>query len=1187
MLFWRNRFASIAGVFAISCIISFIVTGCQGNGNPTSNDLTGSGIEPGTLESIGLLQTEMKDGRLIDIAGPSPGSQYIGDEVLVVLNEPYDDEVTDSILDNLPLRLARVIPCRWGTIFELIITDGTPVPDMVEIIKRDSRVRIAEPNFILPFDEIPYWPNDPMWESDDAGNDPRDSVFDMWGPSKLGADIVWNESNGSEDVIVAILDTGIMYNHEDLNDNIWINEDEIPDNSIDDDENGWVDDWWGWNCWQDNNYPNDDGAYASYHGTSCAGVTAAVQDNDRGLCGVAPGIKLMALKVDLTGAGGLVSTVCLAFEYARANDADICSMSFGTSSYSEILEIACDDAWDNGNGVILMASSGNNNSTNILYPSRYASVMTIGATIPWTSSYQPRDEARISSQIGYYWGSSYGDQLTVMGFGDQYMTTYGSHYAAYRDGVSAGFFNGTSCACPMSAGVMALIKSYFPAQDPQWCWDRLKDTADDLNVPGFDIQTGYGRCNALRAVYGSDRYSDQEDLLGFVPLTFPDVQVFDSIHWWPGNPYDDEQDLYRFTTTKEGYLIVDLDIFTWGEDLGIALYSDQAMSNLVQMSDVENHYDNSFESIIISVEAGVEYFFKVFAPEIGDSTTYGLRVHNASNELVVSGTSITPPFVHQQGTDVPFLKLSVEIGYQATLDELIINKSGTLPNNNWSNVSLYEDTNGDDEFDDGDQLLDQISPAGMNRVVFDELGLEWTWEDPMVLFVTSDISETLEDCTMVLSLESYKDVSTEEGFSTTYEGFPIRSDELPIGTDIDPPVWDTTVGAQLAEPYFTSAIIGWNNATDWQTPPVKYNIYYTDTLPFDIGNATPVLDVSYEGGSTTDYETIIWDLPIGFEWYFVVRAEDSVGNEDENLEMVSCIPLEGGDPTNPILLKSFQTISDALCVELKGNILLVGLENYGMFVYDRTSPVNIENIGFWSSGSVYDIVFDGTYAWTGGYSYLSAIDLSDPTDPLMLDYTSYSRSVTVGKVNDWLYVGSSYYDNLMPVKVIDPSNLDLYPTVDLSWAGDSVDIDFYSNYMFVTCSGKGVLALSITYPGFPSMINVFGSSGSTAMHVEGDVLFVADSSTGAITSYDLTTDPANPDVLGTCTDGPGSGAVEMVMVDDYLYVAESTYGIVVYSVGNPADMQHVGDLVMVGINDIATDGQYIYAITDLGVRVVI
>jgi subtilisin family serine protease len=759
------------------------VLGCSRGGAPTvpAGERALGGPEDTSL-TVGAVGVESDADAPVDTEKPSSQArEYVEDEVLVVLQESVTEPVTFEMLQGWLLAPRRVHHFRWGTLYVLGITDGTPVPDMVKRLKADPRVRVAEPNgFYYPMEE-PYTPNDPMWEGDDPGDDPRDNVYDQWGPAKIGASIVWNETKGSSEVVIAIADTGCRYDHEDLHDHIWINEDEIPDNGEDDDENGWVDDWWGWDCYEGDNDPSDQpGFFSDFHGTSCAGVAAAIQDNERGVTGVAPRVKIMVARC-LGTFGGTWESITEAIEYARVNGADIVSMSLGGGQYSEVLEIECNDAWDNGNGIVLMAAAGNEGSYGVSYPARYQSVMAVGAVAAFSESNEPTDEQRLTSALGYGWASNYGEDLVVMGFGSKYTTTYGSHYSAYRDGLSVDFFGGTSCATPMSAGVMALLRSYFPDKSAQWCWDRLKDTADDLDVPGFDIQTGHGRCNALRALYGSDRFEGEEDEDGFVTLKMPIAHVFDSIHDAEGSAFEDIEDLYRFVTVGSGELSIDLDIYTWGENLDMALYSDVDMTQLVEESTGENHADSSTESISLDVEAGEEYFLKVYSPVLGSSTTYGLEVVGPSPDMWIVGESLAPPSINVQAEIVPFLKLTVYVSYQATLDELIVNKSGSLPNANLAQVRLYRDSNGNGVFEESeDELVAQKAPMGLNRFRLDDLGLAWTSDEPLVLFVAVDVSETLDHRDLRLSLESYKDVITEEGIEAPYTDFPIASDTLTI-----------------------------------------------------------------------------------------------------------------------------------------------------------------------------------------------------------------------------------------------------------------------------------------------------------------------------------------------------------------------------------------------------------------------
>ncbi len=1170
---------------SLVCLSLFI--GCGRNGNPTTPGLDGAGIETDSADNLTTTGFAVDGENPLHVNDLGNGPEYVETEVMVVLYQPLSGSDIELSLNSYSLRLKKEIPCRWGTVYELVITNGTPVEEMVERLKADPLVRIAEPNYIYHFTEAPHFPDDPLWESDDPGFDPRDSIYEQYGPAKIGADIVWNEFKGPDDMVVAVIDSGIRFDHEDLHDIIWINEDEIPDNEIDDDENGYIDDWWGWDCSSDDNEPWDPG---DDHGTRCSGTLAAIQDNNLGCTGVAPGVQVMALRITYED-DIYESAVLEALEYARVNGADICSMSFSGPDFSEIIDTQCSDMWDNGNGIFLFACSGNHGTSQVVYPAANDDVTCVGGTTPFTRYGVPIDEKRITkNEDSWWWGSAYGDWLTVMGYGANCVTTSGSASDAYHDGVNLGLVHGTSFACPAGAGVTALIRSRFPNETSQWCLDRLIDTSDDLDVPGFDNQTGYGRINALRAVYGSDRFADQEDAYGFVPLILPEVQVFDSIHMVDNNPHTDGEDKYRFTTVVSGVLQIECDIHTWGENLDIALYSDQEMIQQVAGSIGPNHFDSSRESISLFVSPGEEYFLKVFALEVGNSTTYGLRIFNGTNNLSITGESLAPEMIHHEGEDVPFLKLTLETAYQVTLDELIVSMHGTLPHDNWAMTRIFRDTNWDGILDGNDHLVLEKSPLGLNRVIMDSLGLTFSYDQPLVLFITADISETLDDALVSLGLESYKDVTTEENIEAPYTDFPIVSESLLVGTDNEPPEWVTTVGIQSLEPFYMFAKIGWNEAIDPVTPPVKYNVYYTDTLPFEIGNAVKVPDVPIESGTDTDYETTVWGLQNdGTELHFVLRAEDQVGNEDGNLEILSCTPLTGGDPTNPVILATYPP-GNTRDLAFEGNILVVAGESSGMYVFDRSDPVLLDQIAVWD-GYVISLAYDGSNAyvqtWYSGKGYFQAIDMTDPSNPVTADsfeFVPYPY-ITDG---EWIYASGytnyTWYDALVSVNVSDPYILSLEPLLYLPGIFPSPatrsDLAIYNDYIYLSFGSEGMLVLDCSDPGSPTLINSFGIEDPTGVLVEGDTLYIVGYE-GELVMYDIGSNPTDPPLLGSSSDGPGTDLDykygHVVLLDHFAYISRWDYGIVVFDVSNPASIEYVGDVALTGIKGLATDGTVIYA----------
>ena len=193
-------------------------------------------------------------------------------------------------------------------------------------------------------------PNDPdfrkQWYLHNTGqiflvNTFLGDTLPIWFPfrAKPGIDIqaleAWDIETGSPDVVIAIPDTGVDYTHPDLAANIWNNTDEIPNNGIDDDQNGYIDDVRGWDFAYEDNDPMDDGV----HGTLCAGVAGAVGNNGIGMTGVAWNCKIMPLKVWDESGWGSWENMAKAIIYAADNGADIISIS---AAYFEVPNVVLD-----------------------------------------------------------------------------------------------------------------------------------------------------------------------------------------------------------------------------------------------------------------------------------------------------------------------------------------------------------------------------------------------------------------------------------------------------------------------------------------------------------------------------------------------------------------------------------------------------------------------------------------------------------------------------------------------------------------------------------------------------------------------------------------------------------------------------------------------------------------------------
>ncbi|MEA5616901.1 S8 family peptidase [Cronbergia sp. UHCC 0137] len=268
-------------------------------------------------------------------------------------------------------------------------------------------------------------------------NAPQLEGKNNWGLNMINAPTAWENGHTGNGIIVAVLDTGVDYNHEDLNDNIWTNTKEIPGNGIDDDGNGYVDDSHGWNFEDGNNNTLDNNG----HGTHVSGTIAA-ENNGFGVTGVAYNSRIMPVKVLDENGSGSYSKIAKGIYYAVDNGANVINLSLGGSSASKTLQSALEYA--SSKGVIVVMAAGNNANALPGYPARYANKtgIAVGAVN------KNNDLADFSNRSG-------SEELA-------YVTAPGVDvYSTVRDNKYA-YYNGTSMATPHVAGVVALMLSANP-----------------------------------------------------------------------------------------------------------------------------------------------------------------------------------------------------------------------------------------------------------------------------------------------------------------------------------------------------------------------------------------------------------------------------------------------------------------------------------------------------------------------------------------------------------------------------------------------------------------------------------------------------------------------------------------------------------------------------------------------------
>jgi subtilisin family serine protease len=323
----------------------------------------------------------------------------------------------------------------------------------------------------------------------------NDGTFSL-SPATSGADIsmeqAWEIEQGDSSIVVAVIDTGNKMDHPDFDGRLWTNYNEIPGNDLDDDGNGFVDDVQGWDFAYTDNIPADDMG----HGTNVAGIIGLSANNGVGLSGVDWNCKLMILKGLNAGNVGYYSWWASAIYYAIDNGARVINMSLAGNTSSGILQGAITEAVNNG--VTVVASMGNSNTSTKRYPAGCNGVIAVGATDPDDSRSQP-----------FFWGASsgsnYGTHISVVAPGN---FIYGADFLSDTNYTS--YWGGTSQAAPHVSGVASLLLAQDPGRSPSDIKLILEATAEDMvgsiseDVPGFDPFYGHGRINAFQALsYGN------------------------------------------------------------------------------------------------------------------------------------------------------------------------------------------------------------------------------------------------------------------------------------------------------------------------------------------------------------------------------------------------------------------------------------------------------------------------------------------------------------------------------------------------------------------------------------------------------------------------------------------------------------------------------------------------------------
>lgn len=398
--------------------------------------------------------------------------QCVPDEIIVKFKEGIKQQKTNDILSKHSTIIKSSNP-QAGFVLVKALNKGISIWEMVQKFRNHEEVEYAEPNYLV---HSCLSPDDPLYPQ-------------LWGLHNLGqttglpgADIdapeAWDVQTGAPSIIVAVIDTGIDYNHEDLSSNIWINPGEIPGNGMDDDGNGFIDDVRGWDFVNGDNDPMDDNS----HGTHCAGTIAATGNNGTGVVGVNWSARIMPVKFLDAATSGTTTNAILAIQYATQMGAGIMSNSWGGSGYSQALKDAIAAAHEAG--IVFVAAAGNIGANNDLmphYPSSYEipNIIAVAAT-------DYNDELALFSNYGL-------NSVELGAPGVLILSTVLDNNYTYK--------SGTSMATPYVAGVAALLAT----EDPGLTNEEIKAgilNSVDLMPSLMGKTVSEGRLNAYSALIG-------------------------------------------------------------------------------------------------------------------------------------------------------------------------------------------------------------------------------------------------------------------------------------------------------------------------------------------------------------------------------------------------------------------------------------------------------------------------------------------------------------------------------------------------------------------------------------------------------------------------------------------------------------------------------------------------------------
>ena len=364
-------------------------------------------------------------------------------------------------------------------IYKLAIPEGADLLEEIKKIQKYNEIEYVEPSYRYKI------------------NTSSLAFSNDYYLTNIKAKEAWNITTGNRNVVIAIVDAGVDYRHPSLRSNLYVNSAEVPNNGIDDDQDGYVDNYHGWDfvgVHMNNNIPDSDPSpgFGNSHGTHVAGIAVGAQYQT--IAGVAYDCRYMALKCSPDRLTNFLHNLPEAIKYATNHGANIINCSFGAESSSESLRDAINYA--TSKGVMVVAAAGNTGKNEITYPAAYPNVISV---------------ANVDSNDRLAVSSTYHQTVDVSApgvgiFSSVNSTAFNPNPYEYK--------TGTSMATPMVSGALGLLLSKNPNLSSVEVENKLKSSADNIDTLNPSVQglIGAGRLNVLKLLKSDLSYSIKSNI---------------------------------------------------------------------------------------------------------------------------------------------------------------------------------------------------------------------------------------------------------------------------------------------------------------------------------------------------------------------------------------------------------------------------------------------------------------------------------------------------------------------------------------------------------------------------------------------------------------------------------------------------------------------------------------------------